>query len=396
LGDNKRDLTRIEDLEEFIHELSKEGREDEPEEESTALFGESEDNAFSEEVNFSSDTQSFQSDFSGDDATRVLSGFDSSDSAESETSFQDSDYSETSFESESLDTPVSDFSDSEEDKTPLVLTTLGEDFFGEEESSVAAKESTQQLPVTAVATPTPGYQPPETFEEVKKFAENSMFSGSLAEGNPSFSLLIKNVRFLEDVNDILILLREYSLLNDSEESTKARLMRGNLLIPRISEFTAIYLAHRLRRFDIDIQMGLSDEIHPPRHQELPEVGIVSKASLYQNQNHYFHFDDPKLELSQIIVSASPSIEGYQVVRYVGVASEHKLISGSVVEDETSDEIPQHYQELAQKLKVHALRANTNAVVGLNYQLTPLPTEVGLHSNKYRLTCTGNLVWVNKL
>ena len=151
-----------------------------------------------------------------------------------------------------------------------------------------------------------------------------------------------------------------------------------------------------RRFDIDIQVGLSDEIHPPKHAEAPETGMVSKHNLYQNQTHHFHFDDPKLEISQIIVAATPSLEGYQVVRYLGVASEHKMLDSHLVEDESSSEVPRYYQELAQKLKAHALRVHSNAVVGLNYQLTPLPSEYGMAGPKYRLTCTGNLVWVNKL
>ena len=166
-------------------------------------------------------------------------------------------------------------------------------------------------------------------------------------------------------------------------------MRGMLLVPRISEYAAIYLAHKLRRFDIDIQLGLSDEIHPPKHQETPETGIVSKLSLYQNQTHQFNFDDPKLEISQIIVSATSQLEGHQILRYMGVASEHKMIEPHLVEDSESTEIPLYYQELAQKLKAHALKAHSNAVIGLNYQLTPI-------GRKYRLTCTGNLVWVNKL
>ena len=240
------------------------------------------------------------------------------------------------------------------------------------------------------------YKAPETFDDLKKFAENSSFAGMGAEGNPSFSVLLKNVRYIEDVNDIMSMLKELELMSDSEEQTKARLMRGHLLVPRVSEFAAIFLAHKLRRFDIDIQVGLSDEIHPPKHQETPETGLVSKHTLYQNQTHHFHFDDPKLELSHIIVAASSNLEGHQVIRYLGVASEHKMLDGHIVEDEGSEDIPRHYSELAQKLKAHALKAHANAVIGLNYQLTPLPSEYGLNSSKYRLSCTGNLVWVNKL
>ena len=265
----------------------------------------------------------------------------------------------------------------------------------------AAQTETEPEPVPVrepepVFSATPEYKTPETFEDLKKFSESSSLSGMATEGNPSFSVLLKNVRYVEDVNDIVALLRELNLLSDSEEQTKGRLMRGMLLIPRISEYAAIFLAHKLRRFDIDILVGLSDEIHPPKHQETPETGIVSKSNLYQNQAHQFHFDNPRIDISQIIVAATQTLEGYQVVKYMGVASEHKMLDSNVVEDEGSSEIPRYYQELANKLKAHALKSHSNAVVGLNYQLTPLPNEFGMGGHKYRLTCTGNLVWVNKL
>jgi uncharacterized protein YbjQ (UPF0145 family) len=217
-----------------------------------------------------------------------------------------------------------------------------------------------------------------------------------AEGNPSFTVLLRQVKFVEDMNDILILLKELQLMSDTEEETRKRLTRGHLLIPRISEFAAILLTHKLRRFDIDIQMGLSDEIHPPKHHEAPEAGLSSKHSLHQNQSHNFHFDHPKLEISQIIISATPTLQGYQVIRYLGVASEHRTVLGDLVEDESNEEVPRYYQELAQKLRAHAVKAHSNAIVGLNYQLTPIPSEYGGSGHKYRLSCTGNLVWVNKL
>ncbi len=249
---------------------------------------------------------------------------------------------------------------------------------------------------TPVYTPEPVYKQPETFEEIKRFAEESSFSGMGAEGNPSFSVLVRNVKFVEDVNDIIILLKELQLMSDTEEETRKRLTRGHLLVPRISEFAAILLTHKLRRFDIDIQMGLSDEIHPPKHHEAPEAGLSSKHSLHQNQSHNFHFDHPKLEISQVIISATPTLQGYQVIRYLGVASEHRTVPADLVEDESNEEVPRYYQELAQKLRAHAVKAHSNAIVGLNYQLTPIPSEYGGSGHKYRLSCTGNLVWVNKL
>lgn len=405
MSSNKKDLTRIEDLGEFLHDLNDDNSSFEPtpdlpeipSEESdfgSTDFGSSDDTTFTsttDETDFGSSVE----DSTFEAAEENLFGADDSTfttSTEETTDFG-SDFESTDETSLNNDDPFS--------IEPLVEETFAGSFNSpvesEPEAEVEVETEIEPIPTPVYAKPVEqSYKAPENFEDLKKFAESSSFTGMGAEGNPSFSVLLKNVRYIEDVNDILALLKELGLMSDSEEQLKNRLMRGHLLVPRISEYAAIFLAHKLRRFDIDIQVGLSDEIHPPKHQETPEIGLVSKHSLYQNQNHHFHFDDPKLEISQIIIAATPNLEGHQVIRYLGVASEHKMLEGHVVEDEGSAEIPRHYSELAQKLKAHALKANANAVIGLNYQLTPLPSEYGMSGSKYRLSCTGNLVWVNKL
>lgn len=458
-SNDKKDLTRIEDLSEFIHELEgTDGFEpqlpdlpaDEPEESFEPTFGEDEAPAFEAseetppeetptEVSFTEEAPAEEStDFGGTDfgGSTDFGGGAEFGAESSETTFDSGDAfsaSGDSFGNESTfgteETPAEEPSFGIEESTEAAPQ---EDSIPEQDISFGADTETEKAPepepesepeqdndfpsladepapslmnaapvmektpLQTSSVETSAYKQPENFSDVKKFAEVSSFAGMGAEGNPSFSVLIKNVRYMEDVSDITTLMKELGLVGESEDQMRGRLMRGNLLVPRISEFAAILLAHKLRRFDVDIQVGLSDEIHPPKHDEAPETGIVSKHNLYQNQTHNFHFDNQRLEISQIIVAATPSLEGYQVVRYLGVASEHKMLDSHLVEDEGSMEVPKYYQELAQKLKAHALKAHSNAVVGLNYQLTPLPSEYGMSGAKYRLTCTGNLVWVNKL
>ena len=420
MADNKKDLTRIEDLSEFIHEL------EEDEKTSFIDLNSLEENESTQVTSFdpssleSEDTESESAESAGESTT--VFNRDELFSSSEEAPVDDNLFQEVNeFNSDNVfsteDSPItdteedvsfkeseptdfdSDFTSSLEfNKEPTQAPSISEDIKPSQTETIAPIDLDAPLPSAEsfLQVRVPEIKLPENFEDLKKFAESTSFSGTEMEGNPSFSVLIKHVRFVEDVNDIMNLLKEFKLVGDSEEQIKNRLMRGHLLIPRISEYAAIFLAHKLRRFDIDIQVGLSDEIHPPKHQEAPETGLVSKHSLYQNQVHSFHFDDPKLDISQIIVAATPGLEGYQVVRYNGVASEHKMVEGHMVQDESSEEIPRFYKELAQKLKAHALKSHSNAVVGLNYQITPLPTEYGTTSSKYRLTCTGNLVWVNKL
>ena len=315
MSNNKKDLTRIEDLGEFIHELN--------EDEETTSFDDfpsevpdlpvSEEESESLDFGSSEDSSPFETSFASEEENTSDFGlnFESSEGEAitdpvSETDFTTSDF-DTSFtdETPAWATPEATQEEATSWDAPKEEVT--------EEIPEKTAEPQWDAPIEEI-TPSPVYTPPEkeyktpeTFEDLKKFSESSSFSGMATEGNPSFSVLIKNVRYIEDVNDIISLMRELNLLSDSEEQTRGRLMRGMLLVPRISEYAAIFLAHKLRRFDIDIQIGLSDEIHPPKHQETPETGIVSKFNLYQNQGHHFQFDDPKLDISQIILSATPSL-----------------------------------------------------------------------------------------
>jgi hypothetical protein len=363
LSNDKKDLTRIEDLGEFIHEMTVDEE----------ALGESESETHLPDLPFS------EEDLSHDFGSVLETEFENNFEQEPEfpPEFQNTDEAQNSLSAESSGL----YSDEQAQEELLNETMIAPSPL--EEESLEDQNR-------------PEYKTPETFEDVKNFSEISSFSQSSQEANPSFSVLIKNIRFIEDITDIIALMKEFGILTDSEEEVKTRLLRGSLLIPRISEYMAIYLSHKLRRFDMEVEIGLSELIHKPKHNEKPDVGIVSKHQLYQNQSHHFEFGHSKLSLSEIRVAASHSMEGFEILHYLGVATEHKFIESSTLENEDSEEVMSIYQELAHKLKAHALKANSNAVVGLVYQLTPLPSESGMGRSKYRLSCTGNLVWVNKL
>ena len=57
-----------------------------------------------------------------------------------------------------------------------------------------------------------------------------------------------------------------------------------------------------------------------------------------------------------------------------------------------------YQHLANKLRHKAVQLKGNAIVGINYVVTPLPPTPSDHQvpteNKYKVSCTGNVVWVS--
>jgi uncharacterized protein YbjQ (UPF0145 family) len=415
LSDAKKDLTRIEDLGEFIHELN--GDESE-----NFSFEDSPPEVPAESSDVSDDPISgpFNDSFQADETESL---FETNEIDEEQTSFEETSNLnfESTFETSEESSFISEEFPKEEevshDFQPENVESFDTDFSSHSDESPHeemisenhASDFTEPEPASLdIISPKPEkilpkieshFQTPENFSDLKKFAENSNFTNMAAEGNPSFSVLLTGIKFHEDAKDILILLKEHKLLHDSEEESLKRLLRGNFLIPRISEFAAIFISHKLRKFDIDIQLGLADDVHPPKHGLRPEVGLASKTSLYQNQTHHFSFDQSKLELSQIILSTTSSIEGHEIIKHLGIISEHEVIPKDLIEgpeEDDSQKIQRIYSALAKKLRPHALKIKANAIVGINYHLTPLVSEISSTSIHYRLSCTGNLVWVNKL
>jgi len=234
VSNNKNDLTRIEDLGEFIHELN--NSED-------TLESETSDSDVPDLPSFNEEETSFDSteeESSFESPEDFGSTFESESTASSDSSFS-TDFTES--ENSSSEEMTNDWNTEAEAEIEDPLPPQEEltSSFDDQPSFNEPEPSQVYIPEPLVEARSE-FKTPETFEDLKKFSENSSFSGMATEGNPSFSVLVKNVRFIEDVSDIVLLLKEYNLLVDSEEQTKARLMRGMLLIPRISEYAAIHLA----------------------------------------------------------------------------------------------------------------------------------------------------------
>ena len=87
-----------------------------------------------------------------------------------------------------------------------------------------------------------------------------------------YSLAIRNIEPGRDSQAVRDLLEEYGLLtNENAQLFDQGLAHGNVLVARIAEYTAVVLAHRLSRLDIDVACALSEDIHPSGG-DAPDVG----------------------------------------------------------------------------------------------------------------------------
>ncbi len=412
----KKDLTRIEDLGEFLHQLNEpdnylpdlpedaqlDSLPDLPAEEPQDLPDiptveiEPEDISFGSdsftETSFESSEPMEESDpfaFSTPDTNFESPAF------ETENSFETESPTESNFSSgiqemvdETFSLPDSSpFETEETDKEENTSFHEDSPLSNELDNFERAQEDEREENV---------FTPKEDFQDTKNFTEHAVLTDLAAECNPPFSVIAKNIRYLEDSDEIISLLKEIGFPEDMLAQFKRQIERGTLLVPRISEFASIYLCHKLRHLKVDLTMGLSDILHPPKHTSELDRGLVSKRSLTQNHGHKFDFKTDTADAKNIILSTLSHLEGYTIEKYLGMATEHSFLESHLVENEASDIIHQSYDELAQKLKAHALENKANAVLGINYQLTPMPSDQGIGQFRYKLTCTGNLVYLYKL
>lgn len=460
---DKKDLTRIEDLSEFLHD-------DDPE---IDRLLENESSDFSDEDTEVSEMNSFPyasptSDEEGQEATdenavsdledlpdlpesEDLSNFEENadESSEEEVSFLDDDnpFSESNEEEEeetSFESDDNPFAESEEtsfdNDVDTSFDTLepeeeapseSEDLFespgfetseeiedetdeqeGEAETEIEEEEEItsgeEQFAGPTYEAPPAPYQPPvrENFDDIKKFANSLSYGDVSSPGNPPFSLILKDIKYKEDAADILSILREHGLVNESSEKDfQTGLDHGALLIGQLSEYSAIYLAHRLRRFDLDISIGLSDDIHPSKSYEREGRGLTTKDQLYQNKKSQARFDVSALNPNDIIVATTSTLEGYKIERYIDVITEHMLISETELREaikeqnvdleETLESEDYHvalsdiYRSLMQELKPRAFKLGGNAVLGITFSLAQITG-----SDDLKITCAGNVAWVN--
>ncbi|MEA9358087.1 hypothetical protein SHI21_17775 [Bacteriovorax sp. PP10] len=437
-GADNNDMTRIEDLSEFLHQ------------EDSDL-----DSRFD---TFSSPPKDLTS--TGVDVNALDESSEALPDLPSEDTFQNTDEEEISFEPSSLDEVTFESSDSEE--VSYDKTSFGENPFGstdeseplEELAEVSFGEVTEESMLEdslddhqdhsndvldddmdvgydnrASTASEPIYtNTSEKFEDVKSFAQNFSYGKvSLGGGNPPYTIIARNIKYQDDAENILDILREFGIINDQNEKDTQKAMEfGALIIPQISEYTAIIIAHKLRRFDLDLQVGLSDEVHPSKSGEGNPRGLLKKDSLKQNRSESLKLTDLNTSIKDIIISTTAAIPGYFVESYIGVQTTFAVVEEAELEklqyveksqrehselfdfnnnsEISTEKVFQDYhnsfallyEDLTAQLKQKAFAQHANALLGLTFQLSPLQFERShARVNAYQITCSATLAIVGR-
>ncbi len=286
----------------------------------------------------------------------------------------------------------------------------------------------------------------ENFNEVEQFATDMSFGDFAAEGNPPFSIIIKNAKYYEDVDSICEILLESKVVDEQNlTQLKQKLEQSQLLIPRLSEYAAIILCHKLRAFDIEILMGLTEEINPPKSYQSNDKGLTNKNTFYANKKSHHNFNQQYIE-QDVLVSTLDKIEGHIIRDYLGVITsvknvpqqeifnaelEDQIINNLDHEEKTQIEamrlerenhiaakseyhdmahflathpdmnkkhkgLTHIYNDLINDLMLEAKSKSANGIVGVNFSINPIGMDNYLRGQSiYQILCSGNMVWLEK-
>lgn len=450
-GDEKNDLTRIEDLSEFLHQKDSDldsrfdtfSSDDSHESTSTGIdldaLDESDtppalpdlpevsyENSNDEEINFEATSLNEVSFESSPEENSFDFSIESSedDSSNDKTSFGENPFGSSESDSNSLD-ELEDISFGEVTEESNLENTL-DDHQGH--SNDVLEEDlidTSYDDLAATAAPQIYTNTSEKFEDVKTFAQNFSYGkASLGGGNPPYTIIARNIKYQDDAENILDILSEFGLINDQNKKDTEKAMEfGALIIPQISEYTAIVIAHKLRRFDLDLQVGLSDEVHPSKSGVENPRGLLKKDSLKQNKSESLRLSELKTSIKDIIISTTSAIPGYFVESYIGVQTTFTIVEEAELEklqyvaraerehselfaysdsEVSTEKIFQDYQQsfellyadLTMQLKQKAFTQHANALLGLTFQLSPLQFDRShARVNAYQITCSATLAVV---
>ena len=145
---------------------------------------------------------------------------------------------------------------------------------------------------------------------------------------------------------------------------------------QISEYAAIYLAHKCRRFDVDVQLGLADEIRPSKFYSREGQGLVSKYNFKQSVQEEVSLEEHPVEIDDMTITTSSSLKGHEIKSYIGVVIAHSLMNeNEFTHLNEGEESSVTYQGLIQELKDQAYKIKANGIIDINYQTTPVVSSL---------------------
>ncbi len=224
------------------------------------------------------------------------------------------------------------------------------------------------LPESKVVTESEPANSDTLFSPIKQFGEKIQVGHSLVEANPPYSLYAEG-KFDDSTAKIIMGIVTQENLNITPLDLKIQLDNGKLLVPRVSEYAAIFLAMKLRDLVDNIQIGPSSFIFESKTlKDEPESVIISNfEQKQQSASEVLNFELMADSADDIVTSNIDSITGFEVVQVLTMISASKSIRDSSEFESASESLKLELMKKAYKL-------GANALIGMSFSLKALPAS----------------------
>lgn len=223
------------------------------------------------------------------------------------------------------------------------------------------------------------------------------------ENTPSFSLLIENIATQYEKDEIKRMLREIDFITDeNSEALERSIENGKVIIPYISEYIGIFLAHKLRIHNFDLKLDLSESFGT-QIDEL-QKGPLNVITLKQNKISSYDSEAKIFGVNDIIITTTSSFETHKIEKYHGpVIAERNIdladypknvIELPISESETKEfslpGLKEIYLELTEELKQQACFKKSNGLIDLKFETLFLKED-----NLYKIMATATIVYITE-
>jgi hypothetical protein len=289
------------------------------------------------------------------------------------------------------------------------------------EISTPAPRVERQIELSKNSVPTQTKK--EFIQDIQHFMNQYDIGVIKREGNPPFTLLIEEVKTTNQKNEIKKILRDYKIVPEQEFAEyEKQLDYECLLLTHLSEYSAIFLAEKIRKLKVRLKVGLSGNIRESEHYERDDFGTIGPKQLDQNRESSKNFKEVDLK-EWVLISNHMSVPDYEIVEYLGIGQQSyyfdkkdllRLKGQSTDHIQTAEyltnffnehidqdylnfklrfknELNQIFEGLVTRLRENAEQKGANALLGTQFQIHQLSGK----DEAYMMNTTATLVKLKK-
>ena len=272
------------------------------------------------------------------------------------------------------------FNTFEEPSTPPSVPTSefevapAEDFAMTPESEPAAAAA--PAPTPSAPTPPPPAEKPEPISAIRAYSESARESAPPPAVPASHPFNLHLIGELDPYDrEKLLEILEKENYGFSAEEIQPQLEAHHVFLPRISEYAAVYLIHKMRDASVEFQLELPDQ----------EPEFESRST--ETRHSEVRVQIPTLAADQIpVLSGSEWPTTLGRVQPIDTYVLSETLNSSAVEPTATEDFQVLLDNLKRELKQRAYRKGASAVIHFQVHVVPLHAR-----DQYRVTVLGTAV-----